>query len=181
VYFVEWRGELVIQRMPKTGGTPEDVVVGGGDLALDDEHLYYTMPTVARAAKAAGVPERLSPREGHRVVVDATSAYVTSCPTPACAVVELLAIPKAGGAPRRLYAAASHEGHGMALAEGELLLADHGSGAVHAVAVRDGSARTLVADLPGPIAVAADDEDAFWVDLDSGDVGRVALAHDAGE
>jgi hypothetical protein len=82
-----------------------------------------------------------------------------------------------GGADLTLLA--SLPGHGdIAVGGGTYVVASRVTGSLYAAPLVGGAPATLVSGRPGPFASAidADGEFAYWVDFDSGDVGRVGVA-----
>ncbi len=185
VYYSHFDGDSAqeISRAPKAGGTPELLVAdieGGADLAVDAAFLYYTegnLGRVMRVAKAGGVPDELAGGwvGTNHLVLDGDHLYFTACPTGDCPMVEHYRM-TADGADLTLLA--TLPGHGdIAIGGGYYVVASRSSGSVYAVPLEGGAPATLVSGLPGPMASAidADGEWAYWVDFDSGDVGRVGV------
>ncbi|HEY3353146.1 MAG TPA: hypothetical protein VGQ83_07870 [Polyangia bacterium] len=182
-----------ISRTPKAGGavvTLGDGVDNPWDLALDDTFVYYTEMNkgrVMRLAKAGGAPAELASGwvGTGTVAVDDTSVFFTACPTGPCEEQRLYAVPKTGG-PTRLLASRSSAGGDGAVQVGPTWVywsgiragaSEASLGVIDMVARVGGDLLPLVAGLDAPIAIAAepDGSSVYWVDVISGDVGRVWL------
>lgn len=172
-----------IWRVPVGGGAPDRIVLAvenPWDLAVDDEFVYYAEMNagrIMRVAKGGGEPVELAGGwvGTVRLVVDDADVIFTACLTGECDSQELYAVPKQGGDVRLL--ATVPRADGIALAGPNIVVGKPVDGTVVAVPRAGGEPWELVSGRPAPYGVTADADGGrvFWVDYESGDVGRVLV------
>lgn len=172
-----------ISRVPKAGGEAEVIlteVANPWQLAVDESYLYYAEQNagrVMRVEKDGGEPVELAGgfTATVQVAVEDGRVYFTACERSDCEPLDAYAVPKEGGDSTLLASLHGLEVGSLALAGGDLFFTGGMAGTVLAVPAGAGSPETLASDLPRPTGVTADQDGGrvFWVDFDSGEVGRV--------
>jgi hypothetical protein len=172
-------------RIPKAGGPIEQVVPevrGPFYLAFDETHLYMTDSDsqLLRAPRAGGPAVDILPDEDiGGVVLDAENVYFQNRFRDYCGGTHVYAAPKAGG-PLRDLGPAPTCASDMILAGSAVVMASRETGNIVAFPTDGSGPVPLVVDRPGPEALAADASHIYWVDFDSGEVGRVPYDGESG-
>jgi hypothetical protein len=180
----------VIRRVPKAGGaatTLIDGLQGAFSLGVDETWLYYAEGNafrVMKMAKAGGSPVELAtgPWGTSTLALDASSAYFGACQG-GCSQQSVLTVPKCGGETVSLLTRDTNGGdNAIAVGRDHLFWAGrqppdgNSAGALVMVPRVGGSAVEL---LSGPdilaLTVESDESAVYWVDFDTGEVGRTNL------
>jgi hypothetical protein len=180
---------VTIRRAPKIGGAVTTLVDDAEQptaLAVDATTLYYAELNAARVMKVpklGGTPVALATGLfASSIALDTTTVYFGACEG-ACAMQSVMAVPKNGGQVVELLTKDTNAGdHAITVGPDHLFWAgrlppEGSSTGVLAMVPRSGGPATDLVTGPDMLAVAVEpDESAvYWVDFDTGEVGRTEL------
>jgi len=162
VFWTDLNGFL--QRVPKTGGAPQSLALGGYRVALDDSYAYTAWTDVHRVPKGGGTVETLADFGGQGIAVDDDSVYFTTWGSgiPGKSDGGLFKVPKAGGPVLEL---AVTDCSSYVTTYGDTVYWGNqcGSAGVRAIPKLGGTV-TLLAGAGTPYGIAADADGVYWAD-----------------
>jgi sugar lactone lactonase YvrE len=180
-------GLHALSRVVKTGGEPELLVPSvPGLVALDLDHVfvYFTEARagrISRIYKTGGSVQVISSGWTATMDLDVTDDLVfTACWTCDGTISSIYSIERDGDAIQDVGAVGWAGDGDLVAGAKQVFLVSRERGALYAMSRRDGRVITIAQDLAGPVSVTVDPSERFlyWVDYDSGEVGRASVPRD---
>jgi hypothetical protein len=180
-------GVHALSRVPRTGGPTQllvPAVPGLVSLDLDHVFVYFTEARagrIARVYKTGGSVQVIS--SGWTATMDldvADDLVFTACWTCDGTISSIYSIQRDGDAIQDVGAVGWAGDGDLVAGTKQVFLVSRDRGAVYAMSRRDGRVVTIAQGLAGPVALTVDPSERFlyWVDYDSGEVGRASVPRD---